>query len=170
MNTQPLAAIELDPQVILFIIVAIFSVLKWLFDNLTKKGVDRDQRADELEDLYDQYREEIQQRQTQSPPPLPQQEESFFQPAAAPPELPSDAYALEEPIAPIEPSAPRYSAEDIERARLIKESVSLSSEPKAVKSKKANQQSSIKKMLRSKDSLKNAIILQEVLGTPKALK
>ena len=172
MNLELLAESDISGQGIVFIIVIIFSFLKWLYQNLTNKssGTERED-SEELESLYEQYREEIQQRQAVvTPPPLqptertPVTESSF---SATPPTLPNAPTDLDPH------TSVAYSQDDIERARLLKESVALAS-PHAhfgAKKKKTKQLpiGSLKQQLRHKKSLRNALVLQEILSPPKAL-
>lgn len=170
MNIELLAESELSGQAIVFIIVMIFSFLKWLYENLTKKSSSTDQEdTAELEALYEQYREEIQQRQSiVTPPPLnnaPEKQTVSINSTSTPPPMPAVEPAAAPPLA--------YSQEDIERARILKESVALASPPSISVKKKRKQQAivtgGLKQQLRDHQSLRNAIILQEVLSPPKAL-
>ena len=172
MNLELLAESEIPGQGIVFIIVIIFSFLKWLYNSLTNKSSTTEQEdSAELEALYEQYREEIQERQAVvTPPPLQQPESSPVTAnsfSATPPALPNAPAELEPH------TSVAYSQDDIERARLLKESVALASpNVELSKKKKKSKQlpvGSLKQQLRNKKSLRNALVLQEILRSPKAL-
>ena len=155
MFTELLAESEFPAQGVLFIIVMIFSFLKWLFDKLTSK-----KEGDEpgtLESLYDQYREDIVQRQTQvTPPPI--------QPVRAEqPRVSDSPPAIQRPV-----SKPKFSSVDIEKARISKLKRSQQSTNSTVKAKGDCDNIAIRKKLRSKEGLRQAIIARQILGPPKA--
>jgi hypothetical protein len=148
-------------QGIIILIAVIFSFLKWLYENITGKAKQDQSESDDIESIYEQYRDEIQQRQTQtsppefSPPPLPEViEQSPIVEATEYQEIP----------------AQQFSQEDIERLRARKpvsaytiESEQHSSSLKAASSHK------LRTELKKKNSLRKAILLREILGPPKAL-
>ena len=154
MFNELLAESDFPAQGYLFIVVLIFSFLKWLYTNLvngSKGESPESEREGVLESLYEQYRGEIQRQQTKAtPPPLTQQ------PIAQPPQV---------------PTKPRYSQEDIERAlnRVEKTSAETVEHPRK-NLKVSPPMLSIKDQLRTKSSLRKALILREILDTPKALK
>lgn len=166
MNIELLADSDIPGQGIVFIIVIIFSFLKWLYTSLTNKPSDQQGTPEGLEDLYEQYREGIQQRQTVAPP-------QPATPEAAPPVLPPELKKEPAPKKFESVTSLAYSQDDIRQARLLKKSVALAS-PKVKSTVKKSEHrpstKSLRKQLRSNQSLRNAIVLKEVLGSPKALK
>lgn len=154
-------------QGIIFLIVAIFSFLKWLYENIVGKKQQDSNESDALEDLYEQYRDEIRQRQTQITPP------EIFEPQAPPP-LP---HAVEKESAPLtepevyqEAPEPRFSQEDIERLRAKKanSAYAINDTPQVQRTDKRGSQS-LRAELMKKGSLRKAILLREIIGPPKAL-
>ena len=155
MFTELLAESEFPAQGVLFIIVMIFSFLKWLFDKLTSKK--EGDAPGTLESLYDQYREDIVQRQTQvTPPPI--------QPVRAEqPHLNASPPAIQRPAANT-----KFSSMDSENARNSILNNSQKSPHNSVKAKGDCDNTAIRKKLRSKDGLRQAIIARQILGPPKA--
>lgn len=155
MFTELLAESEFPAQGVLFIIVMIFSFLKWLFDKLTSKK--EGDAPGTLESLYDQYREDIVQRQTPvTPPPIQQVRAEQPRVSASPP-------AIQRPAA-----NPKFSSVDIEKVRISKLKKSQQSTNSSVKAKGDCDNTAIRKKLRSKDGLRQAIIARQILGPPKA--
>ena len=161
MFTELLAEAEFPPQGILFLIVLVFSFLKWLFGKLTSKKEGAEPGV--LESLYDQYREDIIQRQTQvTPPSIKPVSANLADIAARPPVLPQASAAPE----------PKFSSVDIEKARIAKIKWSQQTVTHSGVQNKARSNSyktPLRKKLRSKNGLRKAIIARQVLGPPKGL-
>lgn len=141
--TELLAESDFPAQGYFFILVAIFSFFKWLFTALSKRkesGADKNA----LDELYDQFRDEIKLKQS-SPPEVIQQTYS-------PPALPR---VREKSTARAKRSVARGSSK----------AKSIPAAPKAT----VNGRASFKSQLRHKNSLRRALILREILGKPKAL-
>ena len=74
---------NIDGRVILLILFVVISAVKWLIEKIqaNDQAAEQEEPADNLETLYDEYRDEIRQRQTklekrqatQTPPPIPVQ-------------------------------------------------------------------------------------------------
>ena len=74
---------DIDGRVILLILFVVISAVKWLIEKIQTKdqAAEQEEPPDNLETLYDEYRDEIRQRQTelqrrqaaQTPPPIPVQ-------------------------------------------------------------------------------------------------
>ena len=72
---------NIDGRVILLILFVVISAVKWLIEKIqaNDQAAEQEEPADNLETLYDEYRDEIRQRQTklekrqatQTPPPIP---------------------------------------------------------------------------------------------------
>ena len=151
---------EIDGRVIILILFVVISAFKWLVEKI--KGPvtpppEEHEVSKSIENLYDDFREEIRQRQTkthqrpekQTPPPLP--------PAPAP----------QEPAPPIRQSFTKKP-----------EKVMLSAEQKAAAARfqqrstskpKASAQSYVRTLLSNPQATRQAIILTEILGKPKSL-
>ena len=87
---------DIDGRVILLILFVVISAVKWLIEKIqaNDQAAEQEEPADNLETLYDEYRDEIRQRQTklekrqatQTPPPIPVQ--ATVQAPARPPARP----------------------------------------------------------------------------------
>ena len=160
MFTELLAESEFPAQGVLFLIVMVFSFLKWLFGKLTTKKEDGD--SETLESLYDHYREEIIQRQTQvTQPPIKPVSAIAPSIATAPPALSQTDAGFK----------PQYSSLDIEKARIakLKKSQQISSSKATTVVHSTSDSTPLSKKLRTKDGLRQAIIARQILGPPKAL-
>jgi hypothetical protein len=161
MFTGLLAEAEFPPQAVLFLIVLVFSFLKWLFGKLISKKEGAEPGV--LESLYDQYREDIIQRQTQVTPPSRRPVSSNSTSIAATPPILPQANAVPEH---------KFSSVDIEKARIAKIKRSQQTVTHSGIQNKARSNSyktPLRKKLRSKDGLRKAIIARQVLGPPKGL-
>ena len=162
MFTELLAESDFPAQGILFIIVIIFSFLKWLFGKLVNKKEEGEQGA--LESLYDQYRDEIRQRQSQVTHPPVKPDTSHLNVATAPPVLPQKTQKPK-------PQKPKFSSVDIEKARIAKLTRSNQRRSTGVVSKasQAVDTIAIRKKLHSKEGLRQVIIARQILGPPRGL-
>lgn len=168
-----LAEGEISPQVVLAIIFVIFSGLKWIYDNiLTKNKSDSsDQYLHQdtnhppnsgLADLYEQYREKIQAAQaTHSPT---QNVIQVHHTPPAPVTAPTPPPALPKPPTPV---APRLTP--AEKAALAHIKANENAFNKKPKRRGTGAHASLRRMLDSPAHARQAIIVQEVLGQPKAL-
>ncbi|MEO1857375.1 MAG: hypothetical protein ABGY95_08455 [Rubritalea sp.] len=159
MFTELLAETDIPAQGVLFIIVMIFSFLKWLFGKLIAKKEEDD--SDIFESLYEESREDIVQRQKQISPP------SIKKPTVTRPlEKPSSPPKLPQQI-----QQPRYSSADIEKAgkSTTKKLPLTIGDPIKSKTIGESDSSVIRKKIRSKDGLRQAIIARQILGPPKTL-
>lgn len=173
---------EIDGRVILLIVFVAISAIKWLMEKIQggdQPSVDEESN-DNVESLYDQYREEIRQRQTklqknpavESPPPLPPSTAQRPQRVqhAQQRQIPQ---RQERPIphTPPEPQvrqAPSYirqktevSAEQRAAAARFEQRSSSQSMPSA--------QKLVRGLLSNPESTRQAIILSEILGKPKSV-
>jgi len=150
---------EIDGRVIILILFVVISAFKWLVEKI--KGPvappsEEHEISKSIENLYDDFREEIRHRQTKTqrpeqptPPPLP--------PALT-------------PQAPAPPIRQSYAKKP--------ETVTLSAEQKAAAARfqqrstskpKASPQSYVRTLLSNPQATRQAIILTEILGKPKSL-
>ena len=178
---------DIDGRVILLILFVVISAVKWLIEKIQAKdqAAEQEEPPDNLETLYDDYRDEIRQRQTrlekrqaaQTPPPIPAQA-----PARAPARPPASP-----PMAAVAPSAyaqrqsnhvstPASKAQPAPSFKPRKTTVSA--EQKAAASRfeqlssgqsKPSPQSYVRALLSNPQSTRQAIILTEILGKPKSL-
>lgn len=165
--THLLAETEFPSQLILFGIVVVFSFLKWLFQKVTGNGAQKVERdEDVLESLYDSYRETIIQRQSATETENQEADSAWLDEPVVeqtPPQLEPQISAVNPPHS----STPAFSY-DLEK---IPEKLEVAPpvEP-SQRQKKRQSSASILSSLQNKSELRKAIILQEVLQKPKALR
>lgn len=186
---------DIDGRVILLILFVVISAVKWLIEKIQTKdqAAEQEEPPDNLETLYDEYRDEIRQRQTelqrrqaaQTPPPIPVQTPAQA-PARAPARPPASppvaapappAYAQRQstPIsAPV--STPASKAQPVPSFKPRKTTVSAEQQAAASRfeqlssgKSKPSPQSYVRTLLSNPQSTRQAIILTEILGKPKSL-
>ena len=186
---------DIDGRVILLILFVVISAVKWLIEKIQTKdqAAEQEEPPDNLETLYDEYRDEIRQRQTelqrrqaaQTPPPIPVQTPAQA-PARAPARPPASppvaapappAYAQRQstPIsAPV--STPASKAQPVPSFKPRKTTVSAEQQAAASRfeqlssgKSKPSPQSYVRALLSNPQSTRQAIILTEILGKPKSL-
>jgi|GEM_PF-652553 hypothetical protein len=186
---------DIDGRVILLILFVVISAVKWLIEKIQTKdqAAEQEEPPDNLETLYDEYRDEIRQRQTelqrrqaaQTPPPIPVQTPAQA-PARAPARPPASppvaapappAYAQRQstPIsAPV--STPASKAQPAPSFKPRKTTVSAEQQAAASRfeqlssgKSKPSPQSYVRALLSNPQSTRQAIILTEILGKPKSL-
>ncbi len=151
----------IDERIIFLILFVVIGAIKWVIEKV--KGPQEPHDVSEtLEEMYEDFREEIRQRQTQ-----------VEQPAPAPPPLPQAA-AVPPPVHV--PSTPPASANP-ENFKVKK--TQLSAEEQAAierfqnlgrkKRKRGKATGSVRDMLASPDSARKAVILKEILGEPRSM-
>ena len=186
---------DIDGRVILLILFVVISAVKWLIEKIQTKdqAAEQEEPPGNLETLYDEYRDEIRQRQTelqrrqaaQTPPPIPVQTPAQA-PARAPARPPASppmaapappAYAQRQstPIsAPISTPASKAQPAPSFKPRMT----TVSAEQQAAASRfeqlssgksKPSPQSYVRTLLSNPQSTRQAIILTEILGKPKSL-
>lgn len=166
---------EIDGRVILLILFVVISAVKWLVEKI--KSSDQESETDStpsnLEALYEEFRDEIRQRQTrlekkqqlQPSPPAPQQ----AQPRPAPPApitqpiqpAPAPAARAAEPLSPPKPVKTVLTAEQRAAASRFAQRSTLQRRPVV--------QTHVRSLLSRPQSARQAIILAEILGKPKSM-
>lgn len=155
---------ELDPQAILVLLMVIFAAIKAFFEK-RKRGDGEEIRGEETSpDLYQAYEEELarQQRDLQieispptspptSPPPLSEAVPFSSRKATPPPHLPST------PVLPKLSAAEKQALETLE-ART----------KKSVRKARESTKSRVYRHLSSPTAAREALLLAEILGPPKA--
>ncbi len=182
---------DIDGRVILLILFVVISAVKWLIEKIQAKdqAAEQEEPPDNLETLYDDYRDEIRQRQTrlekrqaaQTPPPIPAQAAAQA-PARAPARPPASP-----PMAAGAPSAYAQRQSTLISAPVSRQQptpsfkprkTTVSAEQKAAASRfeqlssgqsKPSPQSYVRALLSNPQSTRQAIILTEILGKPKSL-
>ncbi|MGJ8673277.1 hypothetical protein [Rubritalea sp.] len=155
-------------QGILFLIIAVFSFLKWLYENIVSKNKKEQGETDSIDDIYEQYRDEIHLRNNQAPETL-----SSSQPQFIPPPIPSAKATTVKSPGPSKPSntfSPTFTQNDIERMRSTKAKTVYNIQAAGTaKLQMKTQRNGLRAELQTKASLRKAIILREIIGPPKAL-
>jgi hypothetical protein len=159
---------DIDGQVILLIIFVVISAIKWAIEKIKKPvehSGDEHEIPENLENLYENFREEIRQRQTTTG-----KRTETATPVAAPPPLPQPSAST------VQATATARPAESALWQRPQK--VVLSAEQQAAASRfqqlgsskrKSSAQSHVRTLLSNPSSARQAIILTEILGKPKSL-
>lgn len=171
-----IADVSIEPQVVIAILFLLFSGVKWLFDK-NKKGDDGESSG--LEDIYEQYREEIRKRQTTTQQPSPPQltaqpQVAAKKPAGTPPPLPATE-AVETTMATISAYTEKMTKPRPQLTKAERDALKRVQDQKTVLASKSRKRSSASNMSRyssmlsSPSSAKDAIVLSEILGPPKAL-
>ena len=178
---------NIDGRVILLILFVVISAVKWLIEKIqaNDQAAEQEEPTDNLETLYDEYRDEIRQRQTklekrqatQTPPPIPVQ--ATVQAPARPPvtapappvytqrQSTSMGAPVSTPVSTAQPSPsfkPRQTTVSAEQKAAASRFEQLSSGKS-----KQSPQSYVRALLSNPQSTRQAIILTEILGKPKSL-
>ena len=172
---------EINGHVILLIIFVVISAVKWLIEKI--KSNDETWEGEEppgaIENLYEQYRDEIRNRQTklkkkqqaqaqaqaQTPPPLP----SAPPPRQAPEWIPAPT---PQPAIQTAPPVPQQTPSYQRRKTVVTAEQQAAASRFAQRSRSPRQPSAqqyVRKLLSSPQSTRQAIILAEILGKPKSL-
>ena len=155
---------QLDPQAILVLLMVIFAAIKAFFEQRKKVGSEVTLEEETNLDLYQAYEEEVakQQKELQielSPPASP--------PASPPPlsdAIPfSSANATLPPLLPSEPVLPKLSAAE---ARALN-NLNLRKKTSSRKAR-GSTRSRVYRHLSSPTAAREALLLAEILGPPKA--
>ena len=152
---------HLDGRVIILILFVVISAVKWLIEKFKNQGEQPDEGSESLEDIYDNFREEIRQRQTtpqqqqatHSPPPIPQS-----QPVVQHVQKPQPTQVS----LPKKPKKRTLSSED-------QEAVARFQQHSTRRRRQNRPQTSVHALLSNPHSTRQAIILTEILGKPKSM-
>ena len=174
---------NIDGRVILLILFVVISAVKWLIEKIqaNDQAAEQEEPTDNLETLYDEYRDEIRQRQTklekkqatQTPPPIPVQAPTRPPVAApAPPvytqrQSTSMGAPVSTPVNMAQP-APSFKPRQTTVSAEQKAAASRFEQLSSGKSKQSPQ-SYVRALLSNPQSTRQAIILTEILGKPKSL-
>jgi len=157
---------EIDPPIVLIVFVVI-SAIKWFLDRLKNKGEQPHETSESLEDIYEEFREEIRHRQTtveqpvNAPPPLPQ----------APPIQRQARQAQRQPQKQQQVSkpTPRRIASLSEEQKAAAARFEQLTSHKNTHRRNTGTEGSLRSLLSNPQSTQQAIILLEVLGKPKSM-
>ena len=161
---------DFDGRIVMLILFVVISGAKWFFEQIKNKNQSPHETSESLEEIYDDFREEIRQRQTQ----IQQPENEFVQQAQSPPPIPvtipQQREYVPDPIPqPREVRKPQLSKQ--EKAALA--SLQQQSFPQPSRGSSRNRardaNASLRKLLASPQSARQAIVLREVLGKPRSM-
>lgn len=177
---------DIDPQAIILLVFMVIAFLKFVGENLKAKNQQEEEPGD-IEELYERTREEILDRQRSASPPsgetspagrkAPEQLSilDFFTPVSQPqpePSLPSTP-----PPLPDETSAPPLPEREPVTSPTPKPSLSTAeaaalerirqAENQPTRSRRTIRRRPIRELLTSPAAARDAIILGEILGTPR---
>ena len=154
---------DFDGRIIMLILFVVISAIKWFMEKIKTQGQEPHETSESLEEIYDDFREEIRQRQTEV-----QHPQDIFTPhhhefgQQSPPPLPPAVEYQPEPIPePRKVRKPKLSVQ--EKAALAR----LQQRSSAKKTQRAH--SSLRELLASPQSAQQAIVLHEILGQPKSM-
>ena len=177
---------DIDPQAIILLVFMVIAFLKFVGENLKAKNQQEEEPGD-IEELYERTREEILDRQRSASPPsgetspagrkAPEQLSilDFFTPVSqpqpepslpsTPPPLPDETSAppLPEPE-PVTSPTPKPSLSTAEAAALER---IRQAESQPTRSRRTIRRRPIRELLTSPAAARDAIILGEILGTPR---
>lgn len=156
---------EIDGRIIILILFVVISAIKWFIEKFKGQDGSPHEVSESLEDIYENFREEIRDRQTTV-----QQE----QPANSPPPLPQTPAPVAQKVQTLSPQATQFSL--LQRPK----KPTLTAEEKAAaarfqqltkrkRRRRSSRQTSVRSLLSSPQSAQQAIILMEILGKPKSL-
>ena len=153
-----LADFPIDPQVIIVLIAVVFTAIKALFE----RGKSKEDEYDE-EELMQQYEAELRRQQTEVEirPATPQPSEDTL-----PPPLPAFTAAPAVPREPAKPVRPTLSAAEKKALENLQRRAKGTRKPRPSQSTKSR----VYRHLSSPTAAREALLLSEILGPPKAFK
>ncbi len=177
---------DIDPQAIILLVFMVIAFLKFVGENLKAKNQQEEEPGD-IEELYERTREEILDRQRSASPPsgetspagrkAPEQLSilDFFTPVSQPqpePSLPSTPPPLPDETSapplperePVTTPTPKPSLSTAEAAALER---IRQAENQPTRSRRTIRRRPIRELLTSPAAARDAIILGEILGTPR---
>ncbi len=153
---------DIDGRIIILILFVVISAIKWVIEKMKGKGDQPHEVSESLEDIYENFREEIQQRQTTV-----QQE----QPVHSPPPLPQSPPPVVQHAQHVQPQATQVSLP--KKRTLTPEEQAAAARFQQLSSGKRKRRNSpktsIRSLLSSPKAAQQAIVLSEILGKPKSM-
>lgn len=155
---------NIDGQVIMLILFVVISGIKWFMEQAKKRNKPHE-TSESLEEIYDDFRDEIRRRQTEVQLP----EQLFVSEPAhtpAPPPLPTATEYRPDPLPPQRiVNKPKLSAQEKKAlARLQQQS---SAQPTRVIQRQRH--ASLRQMLGRPQTARQAIVLHEILAKPRSM-
>ena len=155
---------NIDGQVIMLILFVVISGIKWFIDQAKKRNKPHE-TSESLEEIYDDFRDEIRRRQTEVQLP----EQLFVSEPAhtpVPPPLPTATEYRPDPL-PTQRivNKPKLSAQ--EKEALVRLQLQSAAQPTRVVQRQRH--ASLRQMLGSPQTARQAILLHEILGKPRSM-
>ena len=166
---------DLSPNVIIILVVMVIGGVRWVIEQIKNKNRDpEDERTSEFEDLYEEARIEILDRQARiqpDPNEVARQLETatVFQPAAVPPPIPVGA-AIPPPLRQQPAAQPKKRALSAAEKKALANFEALSKKaPTSGRRKRSSVAKHVRQLLSSPSNAQDAIVVADILGPPKGM-
>lgn len=152
---------DIDERIIILILFVVISAFKWISEKIKTRGEQPHEISESLEDVYEDFREEIRQHQTtvqqqpsraQAPPPLPQ--------------APPSRQTAQSPL----PSSRKKVSLSTEQKAAAARFEQLTAHKSTHRKIHSGPNKAIRALLANPHSTRQAIILHEIIGKPKSLR
>ena len=165
-----------DGRIIMLILFVVISGAKWFIENVKNRGQQPHETSESLEEIYDDFREEIRQRQTEVKHPQERQSEErhpqdIFTPhhhefgQQSPPPLPTEIEYKPDPVPqPRKIRKPQLSLQEKAALANLKKQAAT-----AKRTRRNHATPTLRQLLSSPQSARQAIVLREVLGKPRSM-
>lgn len=154
---------EIDGRIIILILFVVISAIKWFIEKVKGPSQEQHDISESIEDIYEDFRDEIRQRQTRTVG----QEQPVGRVSAPPPLPPSPVTTPRPQTEPIKytfPQKPRKVSLSAEQ-----QAAAARFQQRALSRRKPSAQGYVRTLLSNPHSTRQAIILAEILGKPKSL-
>ena len=167
---------DLNPQVIIVLVAMLAGGVKWLLEKARETGEDQSADPSEFEDLYEEARLEILDRQAKV---TPTSEEvagklgpaQVVRPPVIPPQRSVPPPVPDQPIHRPQPTPQQFQPQQVKRPTLTAAEQEALARFQAVGTAPPPTQrrsnSRVRQLLSSRSSVRDAVILSEILGAPK---
>ncbi len=171
---------DIDPNALIILVIMVIGGLRWALARMkNRREGDEGQSQTPFQDLYEEARHEIQQRQNRHYPSQDEAREKLgefgrpliFEPVSAPPPVPSAP-----PPIPTRSRAPAYDSSAPPPA--VRRTLSLAQQAALQRiqseglgarrrSRRSSRNVNVRRLLATPGAARNAIVLREILGPPK---
>ena len=157
---------EIDGRIIILIVFLLISAANWFLEKIKGNQKTEHEVSESFEELYDDFRDEIRQRQTKS---RERRAEAHTPAVPSPPPLPQAPFHSPPPAVVEHPKASTRKPQITQISAAQKAAASRFQSRFAPKPK-STPPNFVRKMLANPQSARQAIVLTEILGKPKSLK
>ncbi|MDB4320188.1 hypothetical protein N9097_00170 [bacterium] len=154
----------IDGQVIVVVLMVLFAGAKALIEKLQKKGappVEYETGEDEEDDAYEEYARQLEARRQEI---LVRQQQ-----ASAPPPLPAERPINQQKVY-VQPTVTRAKLSKAEQEALANLQRNSTRKPRSKKAEITTARARARRVLASPHAARDAIVLSEILGTPKGMR